>query len=79
MKSEFVKALIAFWKENVDPKCGFDLEYRLVGGEEWVYVIYKSGSKKRFCVNGDSNKAIVKDLLKYLDNKDDYRWIWSED
>ena len=43
-----------------------DVEYAVVGGEEFVHVTFASGFRKRACVTGDSLKAIVEDVLKEL-------------
>lgn len=77
MKAEFVKKLLEFWNTEVYPSGIARLEYKLEGADEWVYVYYKTGGKKRFCVTADSCKAILKDFIKFIDNHDDYRWLFD--
>lgn len=77
LKAEFVLSLEKFYREAVGNPRGIEsMEYRNENDDEYVYVKFRSGSSKRFCVTCDSNYAIVKDFIKFLENFDDYKWIF---
>lgn len=42
------------------------IRYRIDGAEEYVIVTFKNGYTKRVCVTGDSDKAILMDILKVV-------------
>lgn len=74
-KEVFVERLCDFFVSNVSTQIE-NMTYAREGFEEYVYVSFRSGSRKRFCITGDSNQAILKDFVKFLSNFDDYKWLY---
>lgn len=76
-KKVFVERLCDFYCTNVNPQFGIEsMEYTKEGPEEFVYVSFRSGSYKRFCVTADSNQGIFKDFVKFLNDFDSYSWLY---
>lgn len=74
-KMVFVERLCDFYVTNVSTQV-VNMTYAREGFEEYVYVSFRSGSRKRFCVTGDSNEAILKDFVKFLSDFDNYKWLY---
>lgn len=75
LKSDFVSNLNYFCISTGIFEGISCLKYHKTEHDEFVYVIYKTGDQKRFCVTGDSNKAIFHDFNIFLSNHDKYKWL----
>lgn len=65
-KSRFVTRL-GILLEGVDRLDIDRLIYKTENDEEYVDIKYKNGCVKRVCVTGDSELAIIQDVIKCLD------------
>lgn len=45
----------------------YSLLYVADGGDEYVDIKYQNGAVKTVCITGDSELAIIKDVIKHLD------------
>ncbi len=76
-KKVFVERLCDFYCTNVNPQFGIEsMAYTKEGPEEFVYVSFRTGSYKRFCVTADSNQGIFKDFVKFLNDFDSCSWLY---
>lgn len=76
-KADFVDQLCNFYKTSVNTTLDIDyMKYVEVGGHEWVYVVFKSGSAKKFSVWGDNNQGILIDFVHFIQNFKQYDWIF---
>lgn len=77
-KSIFVDSLCDFYKMLI---CSTEFEtmwYNAEANTEFVYVKYRGGGVKRFCVAGDSNRGILFDFIRFLEFPDDYPWLMGK-
>lgn len=74
-KEEFVKRLKDLFFDDGNRLGLADIKYVKTQFCEWVYLIYKDNSQKRFSVEFDNNMAILKDFVNFINNKDMYRWL----
>lgn len=76
-KKVFVERLCDFYCTNVSSQFGIEsMDYIREGHEEFVYVSFRSGSRKKFCVTADSNEGILKDFIKFLNDFNNYQWLY---
>ena len=74
-KAEFVQKLGDFYRTEVNEDFGIiGLSYIKTIYEEYVMVQFQSGSRKKFCITGDSHQGILFDFIKFLTYFNDYDW-----
>lgn len=65
-KARFVTRL-GILLEGVDRLDIDHLVYKAENDEEYVDIKYKNGYAKRICITGDSELAIIQDVIRHLD------------
>jgi hypothetical protein len=74
-KAEFVQKLGDFYRTEVNEDFGIiGLSYIKTIYDEYVMVQFQSGSRKKFCVTGDSHQGILFDFIKFLTYFNEYDW-----
>ena len=74
-KAQFVEELGDFYRTKVNEQFGIiGMRYTTTPRGEYVWVEFRSGSRKKFDVSGDSHQGILFDFVKFLNHFDDYEW-----